>query len=502
MPPLTTDDPLATTPPGTAPGGLGGAAVRGAGWVFLASIAGKGLTLASQLVLAFLLAPEAFGLAAMATAAASATAVLGASNFIALLVQRQDRFEAEAGQVFWMALVSGLVATGGLVAAAPAVATAFGEPSVAALTRVVALAIPFQALTTVYAADLLRSLRFRALTLSHLVMLVTQHGLTVVLAFLGWGAYAIVVPVVAAAVVGLVAQWAVADPVSIGRPRVRTWGLLAAPAVWLFAVTGAQAVLPHVSNVVIGLFQDADVVGYYFWGYMLAAQVVLLLTEKLRDVFFPTLAKLNAEPERQRRAFREAADTLLFVAAALCVAQAAAAAPAVELVFGDRWRPAIPVVEALSLALVVQPLIGLTSALLLARGAYPLLTALTVGNLAVMAVATGVGAMAGTQEAIAAGAAIGFVLVGMVYGAVGFRAAGGTVANMAGGVGRVTVAGGVGLGAAVAVMRTVPGGDLVRVVAGPLVAVTAFALAARLLFPQAVLPLARRVWGLLQSARS
>ena len=489
--------PETVVPP--AHGGLGSTAVRGAGWVLAFSLVGKALVLGSQLVLAFYLAPEAFGLAAMATAAASATAVLGAANFIALLVQRQDRFEEEAGQVFWMALVSGLAAAVALAVAAPAVATAFGEPAVAPLIRILALAIPFQALTTVYAAELLRSLRFRTLIAAQFGMNVVQQGLTVWLALNGWGATAIVIPVVAAAAVGLVAQRVVAGSVALERPHPRTWGRLVVPALWLFAVTAAQAALPHVSNIVIGLFRDADVVGYYFWGYMLAAQVVLLLTDKLRDVLFPTLARLNTEPARQRRAFHDVVNVLLLAAAPLCAAQAVAAGPIVTLAFGDRWLPAIPVVQALSMAMVVQPFIALTSALLLARGEYARLTMITAANLVVMGVATGLGAMVGTQGAIAIGAGTGFVLVGLVYGAVGFHAVGSRARDVMPALGRVLVLGGISLAASVAFTLAVPGSSLAQAVVGPLIAVSVYAVAARLLFPDSVLPVVGRVRGLILS---
>ena len=399
-----------------------------------------------------------------------------------------------------MALVAGLAATVALAVAAPAIAAAFGEPAVSPLVRILALAIPFQALTTVYAAELLRSLRFRTLIAAQFGMIVVQQGLTIGLALREWGATAIVVPIVAAAAVGLVAQRIGAGPVALQRPCLRTWGRLAAPASWLFAVTAAQAALPHVPNVVVALFRGADVVGYYFWGYMLAAQVVLLLTEKLRDVLFPTLTRLNAEPDRQRRAFHDVVNALLLAAAPLCAAQAVAAGPIVALAFGDRWLPAIPVVQVLSVAMVVQPFIGLTSALLLARGEYARLTGLTVVNLVLMGVATGLGAMVGTQGAIAVGAGAGFVLVGLVYGAVGFRAVGSRATDVVPALVRVVVLGGVALAASAAFSLAVPGAVVAQAVVGPLLALSVYAVAARVLFPRSVLPVVQRVQGLVHAA--
>ena len=102
----------------------------------------------------------------------------------------------------------------------------------------------------------------------------------------------------------------------------------------------------------------------------MSSQAIFLVATNLQGVLFPVLCKINADIERQYRAFAQACRLLMLVIVPVCVLQILLARPLIELVFHDRWLPAVSVVQWLSLGLLTQPLSILTASLLLARGQY------------------------------------------------------------------------------------------------------------------------------------
>src|SRR5712692_6224104 len=250
-------NPAATVPPVAAgiarpAPAVGAQAARGAFWTILFSVLNKCVTLGSQIALAWFLLPEDMGVVAL--------------NVTASLL---------------------------LVALSPIGASLFKEPRVTSLTLVVAAAIPFMALPTIYVAALYRDLRFKSIAMIQFGEGALRSGAAVALAALGGGALSLVLPLVPGAIYSTVAfRWA-AGRLPLSRPAPRTWPLLVAPALWLMLQTLFVAVQAHGTNFVIGITHNSTVAGFYFWGFSISSQAMFLLAANLQGVLFPVLSKVK-----------------------------------------------------------------------------------------------------------------------------------------------------------------------------------------------------------------
>lgn len=99
----------------------------------------KVVAFGSQIALAWYLLPADFGLVGMALSVTSMAALISGMNLKVVLVQRQDRFEQDVGQVFWLSLVMGLTGTVLLALAAPVAGIIFKDHRVVPLILVVAI---------------------------------------------------------------------------------------------------------------------------------------------------------------------------------------------------------------------------------------------------------------------------------------------------------------------------------------------------------------------------
>ena len=360
---------MAVTPPATAAtsANLGRSTAAGFLWLLLPSLSGRVASFASQLVLARLLLPEAFGQIGMAYTVTTLAAALISFGIDDVLLQRLRTFAMWASPAFWSSLALSLLGMALMLAAAPVAERLYHSPDLFGLVAVLAVALPISALSTVPYVKLRAAMDFRFLATYTSGELLGVQVASVALAALGCGAYSFVLPVPLAAMVKAAVFWRKA-PTRI-RPRFRRRQLSHFVSSG-FLVLGTRLIVEAVNQggyVVLGLMATDTVVGVYFFAFRLAAQPLRMLAGNFGAVLFPAFTQLSAEPQRQEAAALRASRVLAFLVTPVCFLQAALAAPALHLMFGARWNGAIPLMQVLSLGLPGDAVAWVAGALLVAR---------------------------------------------------------------------------------------------------------------------------------------
>ena len=407
--------------PASRADGLGTTVTSGAAWTILFSGGGKVASFLSQIVIAWFLLPEEMGLAVMALSVSAITSFLSAGHIKSVLVQRQRKFEDLIGHGFWLALLIGVGFSAVYIIAAPLLGAVYDAPVVTRLVYILAAVPPLSSIAVIYSAVLEYELRFKKIAIIHFVVSLIVNGGMVTLAALGFGAYAIVLPRILGEIVSVVGHRIVVGRIPIHAPDWTVWGSLLLPAIWLGVKSLSEALMAHGSNFIIGVVHDSQVTGLYYWGYALSAQAIFLLARNLRGVFFPAFAKLNQDPKRQYQAFEKTSRILFAVIIPICMLQLLLAEPIVKLLFPDRWLPAVPVVQWLSVGMAAQPMAVLMMSVLKARGHFRALGLVVAGNTLFVLLCTSIGAQLGTEATIACWTGIGLLAGGLFQGWVSFR---------------------------------------------------------------------------------
>src|SRR5947207_13037977 len=102
-------DPPATPMLEQPPISLGQRAAGGFVWMAAQTVASKFVTVAGQVVLAWLLSDNDFGVIALAFTAAAFPAQINQVGLKEVLVRRGKRYHLWAGSAYWMALAFGLL---------------------------------------------------------------------------------------------------------------------------------------------------------------------------------------------------------------------------------------------------------------------------------------------------------------------------------------------------------------------------------------------------------
>lgn len=327
-------------------------ATHGIFWNITMAGANKVVTLVGQVVLAWVLVPRDMGLAGMATAMAGFALFLGASSVGDVLVQR-GRYKEEVGQAFWLSLCLS-VSTAVLIALLSPVAGLLGRPQLSRMILILAFLPLADCLSPVLTSALKANLEFKHLAISQCLAGVTYTVFAVVLALLGLGPYALIIPVIPRALSLSAFMLLKAGLPKWERPRWDKIREFIKPSFSLSLtsfLTGLQAQAPVFC---VGLIMNATATGYFSWGWQVAGQAVFLLSVNLRQVLMPVIAKMAGESERQAGATLRAARAITAVLMIACCFQALLAEPVLNLFFPEKWRAAGPVIVWISIGLAFQ----------------------------------------------------------------------------------------------------------------------------------------------------
>ncbi|MDY7110333.1 MAG: lipopolysaccharide biosynthesis protein [Planctomycetota bacterium] len=435
---------------------LTGATARGTAWMIAQSLAGKLVNTVGQVVLTWLLLPEAWGLIGLTYTIVMFGEELRAMGVMQVLVHRQSSYRRWANAAFWMSGCIGVAAGLVMMAASGAVARLYDEPALVGLIAVLALKLPIHALATVPEARLQIDLRFRFLAGTLFVQNASIVLLSVLFAWQGFGAYSFVWPQV---IVHLgrttVLWWVVAPPVR-RAPQMRRWRYLIGDSMRIFWAKLAMQVSWQAGYFVLGIFNTPDAVGLFYVGMNFSQQTLRHVTYHLTIVLFPALARLHKESARQVRAYLRACRLLAMVTIPLCLLQAAVAEPLVTFFLAPKFHPSTPLIQILSLAVAARVVTGPSLSMIQAQGRFGLLLVLNVAYALLMLGAVTVAAANGGLVLVALATGVSYIVAAPIQSYVAIRRGGGRWRDVARIFGGPTSVGALACGAGILLSRLIP----------------------------------------------
>ena len=333
---------------------LGARAARGGLLGVAAQLVSAVLQLANVALMSRLLAPEDFGLFAMAFSIILFVGMFRELGLSMATVQRETLDQDTVSGIFYINLTVGAVLFFAAAAAAPFASAIYGDARVAPLVVAVALTIPLGAAAAQHDALLTRQMRFGALRLAQLSSQFAGMLAGVGLALAGFGIWALVANAIVAAVVFAALVWTVSG----WRPcRVRDWSGTLASLSFGAGVTGAALVQffeRQFDNALIGWRWGAAELGFYSRAYGLLMLPQSVVMGPLTAAIVPALSRLQARPDAWRTLLVDGlriTSIVTFGAAAVVIANAE---DLVRLVLGAEWSQSAPILALLGWSMIAR----------------------------------------------------------------------------------------------------------------------------------------------------
>ena len=342
--------------------------VKGVFWSAVERFSVAGISFVFGLVLARLLSPSDYGIIAMLNIFMAVSQTFIDSGFSSALIRKIDRTETDNATAFYFNIGVGVACYLILFFAAPLIARFYDEPILVSVTRVVGLNLLFNSLCVVQQALLSVRIDFKTQAKISLTATVLSGVIGIVLAYKGYGVWALVVQTVSSASFRMVLLWVLAR----WRPRARfskaSFRELFSFGSKLLASGLLDTIYNNLYTIVIGKKFTSASLGVYARAEHFAQFPAVNITGILQRVTFPVLSTIQNEDERLRVNYRKFLRLSAYAVFPLMMGLVAVADPLVRWILTDKWEGAILFLQILCFALMWYPIHAINLNLLQVKG--------------------------------------------------------------------------------------------------------------------------------------
>lgn len=322
---------------------------------FIERLAVKGAGLIIGIVLARLLLPEEFGQVAIITIFINLANSIIQNGFNSALVQQKEVDDKDYSTVFYITMVLSAVIVAILCVTAPYIAAFYESPKLVWPIRVYSFSLFFGAFNSIQVAKLQREMRFQPMLYTSLIATVLSGVLGVVMAYMGFGIWALVAYGCSNIVFSCIAMLFVANwfP-KLVFSRKRDGALFSFG--WKMLVSGILCAIYHdVRSLIIGKRYSVDDLAYYNRGQQYPEVISLTIDAAIQSVMFPAMARSQSDTKQVRSMLRRSISLNTFVVTPIMMGLAAVAHPLVLLLLTEKWLPSVIYMQLICIVGITFP---------------------------------------------------------------------------------------------------------------------------------------------------
>lgn len=339
---------------------------RGLGWSAVGNLMTRLGNLLISILIARLLAPEQFGVFAVALTIWNILGTLAELGLGADLVRASDPARRAPTVASLGALTSGLLAGTMFVGAAP-LAAAFRSPGSTGVVQLMSLTLVIFGLTIVPAALLQREYRQAALVTVNVTAMLVSAGVILILAARDHGPAALAWGQVAQQGVAVIGLHAAAR----SRPRFG-FRLDVAQESLVFCIPLGMAnmvswLLITLDNVIVARGLSTAQLGLYVLAFNVSSWPMTAVGQSIRAVALPAFSGI-AHAERRHAAFVRCSAPMATLAVLMALGLSTLADPIVRTLYGERWAAAATALVGLAVFGGIRVVLDLVATFLIAEG--------------------------------------------------------------------------------------------------------------------------------------
>jgi lipopolysaccharide exporter len=269
---------------------LGKRVAKSAAWMVMKRLAFKGIGLFSTLILVRLLAPEAFGLAAIASTAYDALNTISEFSFALALVKMKNPTRAHYDSAWTLIVLRGFAIGAAMFFTAPLISEWMRDPRLTDITRVMAVYPVLWGFENIGLIEFQRDLRYDRLFVYDVLGKIAGFVVVIPAALILHNAWAVVLGTIAPKIVQIPASY-VMHPY---RPRIsfHAGAELLSFSKWLFATNVLSLTNNYMITILIGRIGGAGSVGLFRTAEQIGILPVSEVAAPIRGPMYAGYAKV------------------------------------------------------------------------------------------------------------------------------------------------------------------------------------------------------------------
>lgn len=330
--------------------------VGGLIWRFAERICAQGISLVVSIVLARLLAPDDYGAISMVMVFIAVANVFVDSGFSSALVQKKNADSIDFSTVFYFNMIFSVVLFLLMCISAPYIANFYNMKILTPVMRVLSLQIIIAGIKSTQVAYVQRNMLFKRFFYSTLGGTLISGVVGVVMAYMGYGIWAIVAQYIINSLVDTIVLWITVK----WRPTLEfsfnRWKILFSYGWKLLIWALTSTLYDNLRNLIIGKQYSSADLAYYTKGKQWPDLIITNVNTSISSVLFPALSQYQDDLLKLKGLTRRAISVSSYVLAPMLLGLAALSTPIISLLLTDKWLSSVPYMMICCFYLMFMPM--------------------------------------------------------------------------------------------------------------------------------------------------
>lgn len=341
--------------------------IKGVGWSAADAFLGQGITFLVGIVLARLLSPEEYGMIGICLIFTTILNGIVDSGFSNAIIRKKEATNDDYNTMFITNMVVSVVLYALLYFSAPLISSFF-QMELTSIVRVIGLVLIINGLSLTQQTNLTKKIDFKTKTKASIVSAILSGVIGIVMAYTGFGVWALVAQLLSKQIVYTIALWILNRWMPNFHFSVESfkymWGFG-----WKLLVSGLlDRLWAQMYQVVVGKFYNAATLGQYTRGREYANIFSANITSIVQRVTYPVLAEVQDEKERMVLAYRKVIKVTMFVTCVCMISLGAVAEPLIYCLIGEKWYQAATFLPLICISMSLYPLHAINLNMLQVQG--------------------------------------------------------------------------------------------------------------------------------------
>lgn len=343
-------------------------AVKGVMWSAVERFSVQGIQFILTIVIARLVLPSDYGLIAMLSIFLAIAQVFVDSGFSNALIQKKDRTETDFSTVFYFNILISIIIYILLYISAPYIATFYREPELSPVTRWMGLNIIISGFSIVQRAKLTINVDFKRQAKASLTAVLFSGIIGILLAYRGWGVWALVVQTLSNSLLNTLLLWIFAKWVPRWTFSIKSFSILFSFGSKLLLSGLLHTIYINLYSLVIGRRYSSMDVGFYNRAYQFASFPSINIVAIINRVIFPMQCEMQDDDERLKTSFIKYLRMSCFIIFPLMIIVAVLSKPLILLLLTDKWLPTAELLSILCFGYMWYPVMVINNQILNVKG--------------------------------------------------------------------------------------------------------------------------------------
>ena len=353
-------------------------------WVSISNILLKFINFTISVILARLLEPSDFGLVAIALVVVNFFEIFRDLGIGPALIHRKEDQNTASDTAFFIFPTVAIIFYVVAYFIAPAASGFFREEELEMLIRVLSLTFVIWSFGNLPRTLLTKDLEFKKLVIPQLLPKISYGAVAILMAFQGFGVWSLVGGRLVLEVMSVITIWKAVN----WRPTLRFDKKIALELLSYGKHVITATIIIFLISVVdvtfIGRLLGSEELGYYSIAFGISGLFTYQFSMLISQVMFPAFSKMQGDMDKMSAAYLKTLKYLSLIAFPAALGIITVSWYFMEVVYGDKWLPAVAVLQVLCIYGLNKAMLNTTQSLYLASGKPKIMTKINLYQFTIM----------------------------------------------------------------------------------------------------------------------